>query len=84
MSWCPPSGAGAVTVAANPLRRDRPGESGRARSARARGGGNPDSSVVLYIYNGAASTKTFQIIDDSTQTGFTATMVPGELSTFVW
>lgn len=45
---------------------------------------NPDSSVVLYIYNGAASTKTFQIIDDSTQTGFTATMVPGELSTFAW
>jgi hypothetical protein len=45
---------------------------------------NPDSSVVLYIYNGAASAKTFQIIDDSTQTGFTATMVPGELSTFAW
>ena len=45
---------------------------------------NPDGSVVLYVYNGAASTKRFQIIDARTHTGFTATMVPGELSTFAW
>jgi len=45
---------------------------------------NPDKSVVLYAYNGAAVTKTFHIIDDRTRTGFTAKMIPGELSTFVW
>jgi glucosylceramidase len=45
---------------------------------------NPDGSVVLYIYNGAGVTKTFKIIDARTQTGFTAKMIPGELSTFVW
>jgi O-glycosyl hydrolase len=45
---------------------------------------NPDNSVVLYIYNGATKTKKFQIIDDSTKTGFTASMVAGELSTFTW
>jgi glucosylceramidase len=45
---------------------------------------NPDGSVVLYIYNGAATTKTFNIIDGRTQTGFTTKMIPGELSTFIW
>lgn len=45
---------------------------------------NPDGSVVLYAYNGAADTKTFQIIDASTHTGCTVSMTPGELSTFVW
>jgi glucosylceramidase len=45
---------------------------------------NPDKSVVLYIYNGAASTKTFHIIDASTKTGFAVTMLSGELSTFTW
>jgi glucosylceramidase len=45
---------------------------------------NPDGSVVLYIYNGASASKTFKIIDDRTSTGFTAKMIPGELSTFVW
>jgi glucosylceramidase len=45
---------------------------------------NPDGSVVLYVYNGAASPKRFQIIDARNHTGFTATMVPGELSTFAW
>jgi glucosylceramidase len=45
---------------------------------------NPDKSVVLYIYNGADTTKTFKIIDARTQTGFTAKMTSGELSTFVW
>ena len=45
---------------------------------------NPDGSVVLYVYNGAASTKTFQIIDTSTRTGCPVSMTPGELSTFVW
>ena len=45
---------------------------------------NPDGSVVLYVYNGAARARTFQIIDGRNHTGFTATMVPGELSTFVW
>ena len=45
---------------------------------------NPDGSVVLYIYNGAAVPKTFKIIDGRNQTGFTVTMVPGELSTFIW
>jgi hypothetical protein len=45
---------------------------------------NPDGSVVLYVYNGAASTRRFQIIDARDHTGFTATMVPGELSTFAW
>ena len=45
---------------------------------------NPDGSVVLYVYNGAASTKTFQIIDTSTHTGCAVSMTPGELSTFVW
>jgi glucosylceramidase len=45
---------------------------------------NPDGSVVLYVYNGAASARSFRIIDDRTGTGFTARMVPGELSTFVW
>ena len=45
---------------------------------------NPDDSVVLYIYNGASTKKTFQIIDATTQTGCAVTMVPGELSTFNW
>ena len=45
---------------------------------------NPDGSVVLYAYNGAARARTFRIVDDRNHTGFTATMVPGELSTFVW
>ncbi|HEV3066620.1 MAG TPA: glycoside hydrolase family 30 beta sandwich domain-containing protein [Streptosporangiaceae bacterium] len=45
---------------------------------------NPDGSVVLYAYNGAATARTFRIVDDRNHTGFTATMVPGELSTFVW
>jgi glucosylceramidase len=45
---------------------------------------NPDGSVVLYVYNGAASTKTFRVIDGRSDTGFTASMAPGELSTFVW
>jgi glucosylceramidase len=46
---------------------------------------NPDNSVVLYIYNGASTKKTFQIINEATtQTGCTVTMVPGELSTFTW
>jgi glucosylceramidase len=45
---------------------------------------NPDRSVVLYIYNGAAQAKTFQIIDGGTHTGCTVSMTPGELSTFVW
>ena len=45
---------------------------------------NPDGSVVLYAYNGAASTKEFQIIDTSTHTGCSVSMTPGELSTFVW
>jgi glucosylceramidase len=45
---------------------------------------NPDGSVVLYIYNGAARTKTFKIIDASTHTGCTVSMTPGELSTFAW
>ncbi len=45
---------------------------------------NPDGSVVLYVYNGAASTRRFQIIDARSHTGFTAAMVPGEVSTFVW
>jgi glucosylceramidase len=45
---------------------------------------NPDGSVVLYVYNGAASTRTFQIVDTSTQTGCSVSMTPGELSTFVW
>jgi O-glycosyl hydrolase len=45
---------------------------------------NPDGSVVLYVYNGAASTRTFQIVDTSTHTGCTVSMTPGELSTFVW
>jgi glucosylceramidase len=45
---------------------------------------NPDGSVVLYVYNGAASAKRFQIVDTRNHTGFTVTMVPGELSTFVW
>jgi len=45
---------------------------------------NQDGSVVLYVYNGAADTKTFQIIDTSTHTGCSVSMTPGELSTFVW
>ena len=45
---------------------------------------NPDGSVVLYVYNGAASSKTFQIIDARNGTGLTVSMTPGELSTFVW
>ena len=45
---------------------------------------NPDRSVVLYVYNGAASTREFQIIDTSTGTGCSVRMTPGELSTFVW
>jgi glycosyl hydrolase family 30 len=45
---------------------------------------NPDGSVVLYVYNGAASTKAFQIIDTSTHTGCTVSMTPGELCAFVW
>lgn len=45
---------------------------------------NPDGSVVLYIYNGAAQAKTFQIIDGGAHTGCTVSMTPGELSTFVW
>ena len=45
---------------------------------------NPDGSIVLYIYNGAAAAKKFQIIDGRDQAGFTATMIPGELSTFIW
>jgi hypothetical protein len=45
---------------------------------------NPDGSVVLYVYNGAASTRGFQIIDTSTHTGCSVSMTPGELSTFVW
>ena len=45
---------------------------------------NPDGSVVLYVYNGAASTRTFRIADTSTRTGCTVSMTPGELSTFVW
>jgi glucosylceramidase len=45
---------------------------------------NPDSSVVLYVYNGAPTSKTFKIIDGRNQMGFTATMIPGELSTFAW
>jgi glucosylceramidase len=45
---------------------------------------NPDGSVVLYVYNGASAPKTFKIIDGRNQTGFTARMVPGELSTFIW
>jgi glucosylceramidase len=45
---------------------------------------NPDGSVVLYVYNGAASTKTFQIIDARNSTGCAVSMTPGELSTFVW
>jgi glucosylceramidase len=45
---------------------------------------NPDGSVVLYAYNGAAHPRTFQIIDDRQHTGFTAAMAPGELSTFAW
>jgi glucosylceramidase len=45
---------------------------------------NPDGSVVLYVYNGAARAKKFQIIDDRHHTGCTVTMAPGELSTFVW
>ena len=45
---------------------------------------NPDGSVVLYVYNGAATSKTFKIIDGRNQMGFTAAMIPGELSTFVW
>ena len=45
---------------------------------------NPDGSVVLYVYNGAASTRTFRIIDTSTHTGCAVSMTPGELSTFVW
>jgi glucosylceramidase len=45
---------------------------------------NPDGSVVLYAYNGAARAKTFQIIDDRRRAGFTVTMAAGELSTFVW
>ena len=45
---------------------------------------NPDGSVVLYVYNGAAGARRFQIIDARNQTGFTTAMVAGELSTFVW
>jgi glucosylceramidase len=45
---------------------------------------NPDRSVVLYVYNGAPAAKTFKIIDGRDHKGFTATMIPGELSTFVW
>jgi glucosylceramidase len=45
---------------------------------------NPDGSVVLYVYNGASNTKTFQIIDTGTHTGCSVAMTPGELSTFVW
>lgn len=45
---------------------------------------NPDGSVVLYAYNGAGSSQTFQVIDERTGTGFPVTMVAGELSTFVW
>jgi O-glycosyl hydrolase len=45
---------------------------------------NPDGSVVLYVYNGASSSKTFQIIDTRNGTGLAVTMVAGELSTFVW
>jgi glucosylceramidase len=45
---------------------------------------NPDGSVVLYAYNGAARARTFHIIDDRRHTGFKATMAPGELSTFAW
>lgn len=40
--------------------------------------------MVLYVYNGAASTRRFQIIDARDHTGFTGAMVPGELSTFAW
>lgn len=45
---------------------------------------NPDGSVVLYAYNGAARARTFQIIDGRNHTGCTVTMAPGELSTFLW
>jgi glucosylceramidase len=45
---------------------------------------NRDGSVVLYVYNGADTAKTFKIIDGRNNTGFTATMIPGELSTFIW
>lgn len=45
---------------------------------------NPDGSVVLYVYNGAASSKTFKVIDGRDHTGCTVTMGPGELSTFAW
>jgi hypothetical protein len=44
---------------------------------------NPDGSIVLYIYNGAETAKTFKIVDGRNHSGFTATMIPGELSTFV-
>ena len=45
---------------------------------------NPDGSVVLYIYNGDETAKTFKIVDGRNHHGFTATMIPGELSTFTW
>jgi glucosylceramidase len=45
---------------------------------------NPDGSVVLYVYNGAQTSKTFKILDGRNQMGFTTTMIPGELSTFAW
>ena len=40
--------------------------------------------MVRYACNGAAASKTFKIIDGRNQMGFTATMIPGELSTFAW
>jgi glucosylceramidase len=44
---------------------------------------NPDNSVVLYVYNGARTHMAFNIIDAKTQTRLTATMILGDLSTFI-
>ena len=45
---------------------------------------NPDGSVVLYVFNGAARATTFRVVDDRNHTGFTTTMAAGELATYVW
>lgn len=45
---------------------------------------NPDGSIVVYAYNGAGTSQTFQIIDGRTNKGFAATVAAGDVATFVW
>lgn len=61
-----------------------PGVGGAVQDVQAVAFQNPDGTIALFGYNNSQQARAVQIVDGRTNTGFTVTLQPYEVSTFTW